>query len=406
MQDSNIKELDNGQSIDHVIFINYGLFNSNSGGHIAGFANELVKLGIKITLIGNGDPESLSDFGISEINTFTYKCIEDDIPDNLLTILRSPRSIIHAWTPRECVHQLTKKLVEKSGCRYVVHLEDNEEIITSSQTGLSWAHLETFSDIELDKLIPKHLSIPRSYQQFLRNSCAVTIITDSLKSFVPCGVQYHVLEPGVDTNIYRQDLTTEHRNELRQELYIKPSTRVIVYHGNMHSANKREVFSLYTAVLILKRRGFDVILIRAGKDFCDGFDVSMEYLTKKSVINLGYLSRDDLIRTLKISDVFVQPGSVDEFNIFRLPSKIPEFLSLGRPVIVPRTNIGLKLKDGEEAIMLDRGDGVEIADKIQLIIQDEELELRLGNGARKYAKNKLSWSCNASSLVKFYNTTN
>ena len=51
MQNGAIINQDDMLPIDHVIFINYGLFNSNSGGHVASFANELVKLNIKVTII-------------------------------------------------------------------------------------------------------------------------------------------------------------------------------------------------------------------------------------------------------------------------------------------------------------------------------------------------------------------
>ena len=51
---------------------------------------------------------------------------------------------------------------------------------------------------------------------------------------------------------------------------------------------------------------------------------------------------------LALADAFVQPGAPDDFNRYRLPSKLPEFLAMGRPVILPHCNIGNDLTDGAE----------------------------------------------------------
>ncbi len=56
---------------------------------------------------------------------------------------------------------------------------------------------------------------------------------------------------------------------------------------------------------------------------------------------------------LALADAFVQPGAPDEFNRYRLPSKLPEFLAMGRPVILPRCNIGNELSDRENAMLLE-----------------------------------------------------
>ena len=45
---------------------------------------------------------------------------------------------------------------------------------------------------------------------------------------------------------------------------------------------------------------------------------------------------------LRLADVLVQPGESNRFNTHRLPSKLPEFLASGRPVIMPRANLGLR----------------------------------------------------------------
>ena len=105
---------------------------------------------------------------------------------------------------------------------------------------------------------------------------------------------------------------------------------------------------------------------------------------------------------LALADAFVQPGAPDEFNRYRLPSKVAEFLAMGRPVILPRCNIGNELTEGENALLLENGNSLEIAARLRQLIADPALAGRLGLGARTFAEQHLSWDANAVLLSDFY----
>jgi O-antigen biosynthesis protein len=107
---------------------------------------------------------------------------------------------------------------------------------------------------------------------------------------------------------------------------------------------------------------------------------------------------------LAIADAFVQPGARDEFNRYRLPSKLPEFLAMGRPVVLPNCNIGAELRHGVDALLLERGDGAEIADAVESLIADPALAQRLGRAAREFAVGSLDWDENTARLAEFYGT--
>jgi glycosyltransferase involved in cell wall biosynthesis len=105
---------------------------------------------------------------------------------------------------------------------------------------------------------------------------------------------------------------------------------------------------------------------------------------------------------LALADAYVQPGAPDEFNRYRLPSKLPEFLSMGRPVILPACNLGNELGEGEDALLLREGTALEIAARIEELLDAPELGRRLGERARAFALERLSWSRNAAELADFY----
>ena len=49
-------------------------------------------------------------------------------------------------------------------------------------------------------------------------------------------------------------------------------------------------------------------------------------------------------RCSRSADALVQPGGPDAFNDYRFPSKLPDFLASGKPVVLPATNIGRYLR--------------------------------------------------------------
>ena len=98
----------------------------------------------------------------------------------------------------------------------------------------------------------------------------------------------------------------------------------------------------------------------------------------------------------------MQPGAPDAFNRYRLPSKLPEFFAMGRPVILPACNLGNEVAEGEDALLLRKGDALEIAAKLELLIDDPGLAARLGERARRFALERLDWSRNARLLAGFY----
>ena len=161
------------------------------------------------------------------------------------------------------------------------------------------------------------------------------------------------------------------------------------------------MLSLYLAVKLLQRRGRRVRLVRLGETELGGVDARSFGALRDGVVELGSVEWREIPGYLALADAFVQPGAADEFNRYRLPSKLPEFLAMGRPVVLPDCNIGHDLTDGENALLLERGDGREIATRIEALIDDPELAARLGEGARRFALENLSWEDNSMGLARF-----
>ena len=109
----------------NVVFVNYHDFTSNSAIHIFNLANELVGLGVDCAVGVPGNPATVdADRRATRSRRSTSRDARTGafrFPDG------EPPTLVHAWTPREVVRELTEELGSRYGCPYVVHLEDNED---------------------------------------------------------------------------------------------------------------------------------------------------------------------------------------------------------------------------------------------------------------------------------------
>jgi len=374
----------------NVVFVNHNSFASNSAVHVFHLANELVQLGVDCAVAVPKDVHTVRDLGTPRFRARTYE-----------ELLRSPAgergpTLVHAWTPREIVRCYTEKLAARLGCGYVVHLEDNEESILERMLGPS-AVAEIRRRPEAD--IPESLSHPVRYRRFLAGATGVTALIDRLLEFKPAGVPGQIFWPAFDADL---DWGMARDERLREQLGIATSERVVVYTGNVHPANQQEVSSLYLALALLRRRGIRVRLVRTGIDFVPPHEPALSDAMREIVIQLGVRPRSELPAILSLADVLVQPGGSDPFNDYRFPSKLPEFFASGKPVLLPRSNIGRRLVDGEQCLLLEAGNALEIARKLEPLMDDGERRRRIGAAGRAFALEHLSWPKAAHDLNAFY----
>lgn len=378
-----------------VLFVYFGPFDVNSAIQAYHFGNELTDLGWEVTLAGRGDPARIEAVGKPK-----FECISHaEIDQKVRAMKRQPKdTIVCAWTPRERVRRITMEVVRQLDVPYVIHLEDNEEYLLESVTKRSLADLERLPLRQQDRLAPVDLIHPTHHHEFLREAAGITVITEELNEFNVAGRPHQVARPGIDLERFRPDLTPPPRDQLG----LRESDFVIVYHGTIHYANQHEMLSLYLAVKLLQRKGHPVRLVRLGHSEFGGVDPRAFRALSDGVIELGPVPWREIPDYLALADAFVQPGPPDDFNRYRLPSKLPEFLAMGRPVILPHCNIGNDLHHRENALLLERGNAPEIVARVEELLADRAFADSLGNGSRKFAAEQLSWPDNAAGLAAFF----
>ena len=75
---------------------------------------------------------------------------------------------------------------------------------------------------------------------------------------------------------------------------------------------------------------------------------------------------------------------------------------MGRPVLLPLTNVGRFVRHREEAWVLPTMDALGIVDALQTLRADGELAQRLSLGALAFCEEHFNWTKNTGTLEQFY----
>lgn len=378
--------------MQNILLVLYNDFHSQSAIHVHHFANNLIAQGLDCVVCVPRDKHT-----VALLQNTSYKVAEFSDIYYLKDFFHNGKDpdIVHAWTPREVNRIYCEQLKLIYNFKLVIHLEDNEEYIVEKDINKPFKEiLASIDSIE----IPERLSHPKLYREFLASADGVTVIIEKLIEFVPDCVPSLTLWPGADTKhffVRRKNL------QFAESFGIPKDSIIFCYTGNVHAGNKHEVRSIYLAVALMNREGLPAVLIRTGMDTCELLGEGDQWLKKHS-IELGYIDYNRMPDIMALADFLIQPGRPDKFNDYRFPSKLPEFLAMGKPVILPDTNIAQMMEHKKDAFILPVVDAASIVDAVKLILNDRELYEKLSLGAVNFARNNLNWHTNSESLKSFY----
>jgi glycosyltransferase involved in cell wall biosynthesis len=380
----------------NLVLVSHCNFLGQSSYHVHSMAKELSKLG-NSCVVCVPDKAELADRQISPAVPLVNfaDALEQgfSFPDG-----RGP-ALIHCWTPREHVRQFTRDIVDRYRCPYVVHLEDNEfEILTRTLKSLFNAGIIKNLFMKQGCALKLSLIRPSQYWRFMRNAAGVTTLMDRLLEHVPEGTPGCVFWPGYD-EIF-SEIPVSEQLELRSKYGVPEDAFVVLYSGAFHVVNQDEIEKMLHAIVQLRSQGIPLRFLKTGPNELQ--DIFKRAVHENVMTDLGFISRFQLPELLAIADIIIQPGSSDAFNDYRFPSKLPEALISGKPVILPHSNLGRFIVNEVQAVITETGDSSELAEKISMLYHCPELRILIGTHGRAFALESFNWESSARKISDFY----
>jgi hypothetical protein len=97
-------------------------------------------------------------------------------------------------------------VVERYGCPYIVHFEDNERAVAEAYE--SYGKRRKVGGAKT----PPAAKPDAAADAFVRGAVGATIIVEALKKVLPVGLPCHLLEPGVDSDLFAPGLEAPNAN--------------------------------------------------------------------------------------------------------------------------------------------------------------------------------------------------
>ncbi|WP_323705787.1 glycosyltransferase [Thiorhodovibrio frisius] len=364
----------------NILFVLPVPLDSNSGYHVKYHAAQLRAQGADCRVAvpdGNQAP------GTDALPSCTHSQALARVPAAQFRNGRGP-DILHAWTPRECVRRVVEPLRRVTGARLLVHLEDNEEYLTAIALGRPYAELARLPLAELDRCIPSDRYHPSRGQWLLDRADGLTLIASPLARFNRRRLPTQRLPAPVDETLFSPRPLN---HSLRQAQSPPPCTACSPTPA--------------TSTGPTTRRSSSSITLSSGSTStaCPRYCCApastapapppMPATPPGAVRELGWVPRAQVPDILAAADILIQPGDPGPFNNQRLPSKLPEYFAIGRPVIMARGHPDLNPRHGEQAWLLDTTAAVQLAEAVRTLWHDRPLAERLAQGARGYYEQHL-----------------
>ncbi len=196
-------------------------------------------------------------------------------------------------------------------------------------------------------------------------------------------------------NISNYEANERYMSEIDKKYDLK-GKKVVLYTGRL-TVNKGVKYLINAA-----RKINGTVLIVGGGVEKENLEKQIKTLGLKNVLMIGYLNPEKTAlfhAFYERADVYVSPSVWDEpFGL-----TILEAMAAGTPVVATRKGGMLSvIKDGENGFFVRARNSKEIADKVNLLLANDELREKAANNARKTVEDKFTWEKIASQFEEIY----
>ena len=171
----------------------------------------------------------------------------------------------------------------------------------------------------------------------------------------------------------------------------------ILYVGGLSKIKGIDVLLNAASIIIKRIPNLRVYIAGSGPEEGNLEKTVRKLNIEKNVKFLGFVSEDKKFSYYKSVDVCVFPSRYEPFGIVLL-----EAMASGKPVVASKVGgIPFVVEDGKTGLLFERGNVEVLAEKIIMLLRDEELRKRMGEAGRERAK-EFTWDKIAKQTVDLY----
>jgi glycosyltransferase involved in cell wall biosynthesis len=204
--------------------------------------------------------------------------------------------------------------------------------------------------------------------------------------------------------VVRNGPDLEHIKPVPQELELKRGRRyLLAYMGEMDIQDGVD-YTLYALHELVHRRGRqDVSLVLMGDgQHAPALQTLAHKLHLDDYVNFtGWVKSEDINRYLSVADVGLIPDPRNGLNEYSTMIKTMEYMALAMPIVA--FDLAETRFSAQEAALYATPNLIEdFSDKIESLLNDEQLRLTMGAIGRKRVEEALSWEVTQKNLLLAY----
>jgi glycosyltransferase involved in cell wall biosynthesis len=208
------------------------------------------------------------------------------------------------------------------------------------------------------------------------------IVWELRKAGVP-EKKLRVIDNGIDIRSYTASDYYDER-ALRASLGLKMNSFIIGSLGRLTEQKCYKNFLLAAAELLKEKADLEFLIAGDGELKEELLSLSEALHLQNSFHFLGF--RNDKINILRLMDIFIL-SSLDE----GLPMAMLEAMAMRLPVVVTRVGgIPKLIKHGENGLLIERNDYMQLKESLLLLINDDQILRALGENAYETVRKKYS----------------
>ena len=229
----------------------------------------------------------------------------------------------------------------------------------------------------------------------LQDADTVIALTEDMKGRMQeiCHRDILVIPNGIDLERFK-NLS---RGISREKLKVKEEGKLILFVGGLKHIKGLDY--LLRAMRIIQERNLktNLFLIGKGREREKLEELSVELDLNKHIQFLGEVANEKIPEYMAAADVFVLPSLSEGF-----PNVVLEAMAAGLPIVATRIG-GLHeiVKDGQNGFLVEPRNPRQIADRVRLLLEDDELRERMSRDNKDRAKG-YRWESIVSRLEELY----